>query len=82
MQKCLKVANNIWDRDIRVIRSKFPEKLWITVYTWNPQFSNNLKLKAVKHWKTFLENHQTNNLGYQKWGFSICKNKLFQKSTF
>ena len=35
-----------------------------------------------KHWKTFLENHQTNNLGYQKGGYSICKNKLFQMSTF
>ena len=37
---------------------------------------------AVKHRKTFLENHQTNNFGYQKWGFSICKNKLFQMFTF
>ena len=45
-----------------------------------------IKLKwfhiMTKHWKSFLVNHQTNNVGYQKWCFSICKNKLFQLSTF
>ena len=60
-------------------QSTYPEMVsWLN----HPIILNIVEFVMTKHWKTFLENHQTNNLGYQKGGFSICKNKFFQMSTF
>ena len=40
----------------------------------------NIFLISIKAWHFSVKHHQTNNVGFWKWVFSICKYKFFQIS--